>query len=78
MKGERATHLFALFTPIYAPFARSFAKETKLLWLGFFYLYQIFFVGGFEPQNYNATACEASEHSSGARVHPLPPKETKL
>ena len=36
MKGERATHLFALFTPIYAPFARSFAKKTKLLRLGFF------------------------------------------
>ena len=35
------------------------------------------FVGGFEPHTINATACIASELSSIARAHPLPPKTLK-
>ena len=32
-------------------------------------------MGGFEPHNINATACVASELSSIARAHPLPPEK---
>ena len=32
-------------------------------------------MGGFEPHTTNATACVASELSSIARAHPLPPEE---
>nr|DAH50256.1 MAG TPA: hypothetical protein [Caudoviricetes sp.] len=34
-------------------------------------------MGGFEPHTINATACVASELSSIARAHPLPPKALK-